>query len=59
MDTKNIIEKDGIKYLKLICPHCGNELLFKLHEEERRVHFACAKCGRAMETCVPSIKESK
>lgn len=59
MERPTIIEKDGQKYLRIICPYCGSELLFKVHEEERRVHFACAKCGKAMETCVPAAKDAK
>lgn len=54
-----VIEKEGILYLRIICPKCGNELLFKLHDEERRVHFACAKCGNSLETCVPALKDAK
>lgn len=58
-EAPKIIEKEGVKYLRIVCPGCGNELLFKLHEEERRVHFACAKCGKMMETCVPALKDAK
>ena len=59
MEGPKIIEKDGIKYLRLICPGCGAELLFKIREEERRVHFACATCGKVLETCVPAAKDVK
>lgn len=59
MNKPTIIERDGVVYLQLHCPSCESELLFKCRDEERRVHFACAKCGKSMETCVPSLKEAK
>lgn len=59
MEKPEIVERDGIKYLRLICPHCKSELLFKVHEEERRVHFVCKTCGKMMETIVPASKDIK
>ena len=39
---------DGVKYQIMECPKCKSELRFKMHEERRRVHFMCIKCGKEM-----------
>jgi len=49
-----IVNKDGKQYVEKHCPHCGNTLLLGMHEEERRIHFACAKCGHQLEAVVPA-----
>ena len=46
---------DGVTYLVKKCPGCGQELLFKMKEEPRRVHCMCAKCGKEMEVYVDKL----
>lgn len=51
-----IVEKDGKKYYQVFCSKCNSELLFRIHEEDRRVYGACAKCGKSIDVFVPSEK---
>ena len=46
---------DGVTYLVKKCPGCGKELLFKKRNEARRVHCACANCGKEMEVYVDKL----
>ena len=50
-------ETNGKVYLVKKCLGCGNEMLFSLHEEKRRVYAACAKCGKSIEVEVPALKK--
>ena len=50
-------EINGKIYLVKKCLGCGNEMLFSLHDEVRRVHGACAKCGKSIEVEVPAKKK--
>ena len=50
-------EMNGKIYLVKKCLGCGNEILFSLHDEVRRVYAACAKCGKGIEVEVPALKK--
>ncbi len=40
---------DGVKYLVIKCPKCGNVMKFKVNNPKIRRHTGCGKCGLTFE----------
>ncbi|RIA78131.1 hypothetical protein EI71_00443 [Anaeroplasma bactoclasticum] len=53
-----IVIKDGITYYAINCMGCGQELLFKMDNDVRRVYGACRKCMKNFSLEVPKLEKN-